>query len=106
MTLTNFGYHVSVLWFYCSKTPFILFHFIISLREEIWAHTTTLTHHLFIEVSGPSQVNEQLYICVLGVYILSLSVILMLDFRTVPTVGYVLFLILLAFQSFNIAHTS
>ena len=53
---------------------------IISLRREVWDHTTSLTPPLFIEVPVLSE------ICVLGLTSLPLSTTLVLDFGTVPTV--------------------
>jgi hypothetical protein len=61
---------------------------IISLRGEIWAHNTSLTPPLFIEVFLPSQESEWSCICVLGVSILPLPTILIFDFRIVLTVWY------------------
>ena len=40
---------------------------------EIWAHKTSLTPPLFIEVSVPRQESERSCICVLGVLILPVS---------------------------------
>ena len=40
---------------------------IISLREQVWAHTTSLIPHLFIEVHFPSEEGEWSCICVFGV---------------------------------------
>ena len=56
---------------------------IISLREDVWAHKTSLTLSLFIEVPVSSQESEQSCTCV---SILSLSTLFLLDFKTVPTV--------------------
>jgi len=66
---------------------------IISLRGEVWANTTSLTPPSFIEVPVPSQESERsyMYICVLGLSILPLSMIIRLDFGTVPTVWYFFF---------------
>jgi len=63
-------------------------------EEGGWAHKTSITLPLFIEVPVPSQESERSCICVLGVSILPLSTILLLDFRTVPTVLYFLLFIL------------
>jgi len=38
---------------------------IIWLRGEVWAHKTSLTSQLFIEVPVPSQESERSCICVL-----------------------------------------
>jgi len=59
---------------------------------------TSKTLPLFIEVPVPEQVKS-VVMCVLGVSVLSLSVIYLLDFETVPTVWYFLFFIL--FQQFS-----
>ena len=40
---------------------------IISIRGEVWAHKTSLTTPLFIEVSVPSQESDRSYICVMGI---------------------------------------
>jgi hypothetical protein len=45
---------------------------IISLKEEVWAHTTSLTPPHLIEVPVQSQESERSCICVLGLSILSL----------------------------------
>jgi hypothetical protein len=37
---------------------------IISLRGKVWAHKTSLTPSLFIEVPAPSQESKWPYICV------------------------------------------
>ena len=67
---------------------------IISLRGEIWDHKTSLIQPHFIEVSVPRQEWERSCICILRVLILSLSTILIFDFRIVPTVWLFLFFIL------------
>ena len=64
---------------------------IISLRGKIWDHKTSLIQPHFIEVSVPRQEWERSCICILRVLILSLSTILILDFRIVPTVWHFLF---------------
>ena len=61
------------------------------LLGEVWAHKTSLTSPVFIEVSVPSQESERSCICVLVVSILSLSSILFLNFGTVPTVWHFFF---------------
>ena len=38
---------------------------IISVREEVWAHKTSLTSLLFIEVHVPSQESVRSFLCVL-----------------------------------------
>ena len=67
---------------------------IISLRGKIWDHKTSLIQPHFIEVSVPRQEWERSCICILRVLILSLSTILILDFRIVPTVWHFCFFIL------------
>ena len=67
-----------------------LYDLIISLREEVWAHKTSLTLPLFIQVPVISKESKQSCICVLEVLILSLSMILILDFRIVQAVWYFL----------------
>ena len=59
---------------------------IISLREEVWAHTTSLIQPLLIEVPVPSQEHEPSCICVLVISILLLFTILIFDLGIVPTV--------------------
>jgi len=46
---------------------------VISLREEIWFHKTSLTPTVFIEVPLPTQESEWSCTCVLWVSILPLS---------------------------------
>ena len=58
----------------------------ISKRGEDWAHKTSLTPPLFIEMPVPIQESERSCICVLGISDLPLSTILIFDFGTVPTV--------------------
>jgi hypothetical protein len=53
-------------------------------------HKTSITSQIFIEVSVSSHASERSCIGVLGVSIVSLSTIYLLDFRTVPTVWYIL----------------
>jgi len=63
---------------------------IISQREKVWTIKSTLSSPLFMEVSVPGQENGWSDICVLEYrfYIFLLSTIFLLDFETVPTVGY------------------
>ena len=68
---------------------------IVLLGGEDWAHNTSLTPPLFIKVFVSSQEIEQLCKCVLRVLILSLLTIFLLDFRTVLTVCYLLFSMIL-----------
>ena len=56
-----------------------------SLRVEVWAHKTSLSPPLFIEVSVPRQKCELSCICLLGVSPLPLSTILIFDFEIVST---------------------
>jgi hypothetical protein len=58
------------------------------LREEVWAHKTSLIPSHFIEVSVPSQESEWSCICVFWVSILLRSSILVLHFEAVPTVVF------------------
>jgi hypothetical protein len=53
---------------------------------KVCSNTTSFTPPLCIEVFVPSQESEQSCICVLGIYILSLSMIPQLDFWDFPTV--------------------
>jgi hypothetical protein len=62
--------------------------YIISLRQEVWAHKTSLTLPLFIEVPVLIQEPEQSCNCVLRVSIWPLSTILIFDFRINPTLLY------------------
>ena len=64
---------------------------VISLRGELWAHKTSLTPPLFIEVSVPSQESERSCIFVLFVSILPLSTMFLFDFGVAPTVFFFLF---------------
>ena len=59
---------------------------IISLRGEVWAHTTSLIQPLLIEVPVPSQEHEPSCICVLVISILLLFTILIFDLGIVLTV--------------------
>ena len=62
---------------------------------EVSSHKTSLTLILLIEVHAPSQESERSCICVLDVSIfISLSAISILNYGTVRTVWYVLFLML------------
>ena len=63
---------------------------IISLRGEVWAHTTILRPPLVIAVPVPSQESERSCICKSGVSILHLFTILIFDLGTVSTVWHVL----------------
>jgi hypothetical protein len=63
---------------------------IISLHGEAWAYITSLTPPHVIRIPVSSSKIERSYICVLGVSI----VYVRLDFETVPTVWYLLSLIL------------
>ena len=93
---------------------------IISLKRDVWAHKTSLTQPLFIEVPVPSHESEQS--CLLGLSIFPLSTrlqncpdsmlvfvffirlqncsdsvvvfVFLLDFRTVSTVWQFLFFLL------------
>jgi hypothetical protein len=66
---------------------------IISLRGVIWAHTTSLSPPLFIEVPVPSPVSERSCIYVLGASIMTVSTdfFFLLDVGTIQTIWYVLF---------------
>ena len=55
---------------------------------KVCANTTSVTPPLCIEVFVPSQESEQSCMCVLRIYILSLSMIPQLDFWNFPTVWY------------------
>ena len=68
---------------------------LFSLRGWVSAHTTSLSPPPSIEVPVPSQESEQPCACVLGVYILQLPMILIFDFKILPTVWYLWFFILL-----------
>ena len=57
-----------------------------SLRRGVWAHNSSLTPPLFIEVPVSSQDIERSCICVLGILIFAFSTIFLLDFETVLTV--------------------
>lgn len=61
---------------------------ITSLGGDIWVHKTSLSPSLFIAVPVTSQENMRSCICVLGVFILPLSIILIFDFGDVPTVWH------------------
>ena len=64
---------------------------ITSLRGEVWAHTTSLTPPLYIEVAAPNQESERSCIYVLGILIFPLSTILIFDLRIDQAVWYLLF---------------
>ena len=70
-----------------------MYYYFITPLREVWAHKTSLTAPLLIEVPVLNQESEWLCICVLGVSILhhSLSTTFLLDFVTVPMVWYLLF---------------
>ena len=58
-------------------------------RGEVWAHKTSLTLPLFIDVPVQNQESERSCILyVKGVSILPLSIILIFDFGIVPIVCY------------------
>jgi hypothetical protein len=61
---------------------------IIFLREKIWAHKTSLTPPSFIEGTVISQESEWSCIIMLGVSILTFSMILIFDFGIGSTVWY------------------
>ena len=61
---------------------------IISLREEVWAHKTSLIQPPLIEVSVPNQEHGPSCICLLVISILLLFTILIFDLGIVPTVWY------------------
>ena len=63
----------------------------MTLRWEIWPHTTNLTPPFSIEMPVPRQESELSCICVFGVSILPLSTIFVFNFRTVQTVWYYYF---------------
>ena len=73
--------------------------FIISLKGEVWAQKTSWILSHFIKVTVPKQESERacIYICVSKGYTEfdSVSKISRLDFRTVPTMCYLYFFILL-----------
>ena len=76
------GKYLYEVWhlFPCGKQ---LHDHIISLIGDVWG---CLTPSLFIELPISSQESELSYICVIEVSVLSLSLILLLDLGTVPTV--------------------
>jgi hypothetical protein len=65
----------------------LLVHQSISVfKVSFWAHKTSLTPQLFIEVPVLSQANERSCIYVLGTLNLPFSTILIIDFKILPTV--------------------
>ena len=67
----------------------LLVHQSISVfKVSFWAHKTSLTPQLFIEVPVLSQANERSCIYVLGTLNLPFSTILIIDFKSLPTVYY------------------
>ena len=64
---------------------------IISLRQKIWVHKTSLAPPLSIEVYVPRQVNGRSCIFVRVFNCASFSMIFLLDFGTVPLVWYISF---------------
>jgi len=75
---------------------------IISRRGVFWAHKTSVTPPLFIEVSVPSQESEHvvMYLYDRGINFASLCTIVLLDFGIVP-IGWYCFLSLLPFYIDN-----
>ena len=70
----------------------LLVHQSISVfKVSFWAHKTSLTPQLFIEVPVPSQTNEWSCIYVLGTLNLPFSTILIIDFKILPTEQYLFF---------------
>ena len=61
---------------------------VISLRWEVWAHKTSLTPLLFIEVPAPRPEFGRSCICVIGLSISPLSKVLIFYFGIVPTMWY------------------
>ena len=61
---------------------------VISLRWEVWAHKTSLTPLLFIEVPVPRPEFGRSCICVIGLSISPLSKVLIFYFGIVPTMWY------------------
>jgi len=73
------GWHFTHMWKH-------LHDHIISLRGGVWAHKTSLSPPLCIEVPVQRQESKQLCICVFGISILPLSTISIFYFGIVPTV--------------------
>ena len=71
---------------------------IISLRGQVWAHKTSLTPPLFINVSVPSLKSERSCICVLGYQLYLYFTILIFDFEFFrQCVFFVFFFILFSY---------
>ena len=64
---------------------------IISLRQKIWVHKTSLAPPLSIEVYVPRQENGRSCIFVRGFNCASFSMVFLLDFGTVLLVRYIFF---------------
>ena len=61
------------------------------MRGEVWAHKTSLTLPLFIEMPVPSQESEQSCMCVIGSVFATVSTVFQLNFGTVQTMWYFFF---------------
>jgi len=66
-----------------------------SLRGEVWAHKSSLTPPLFLEVSVPSQESGRSSICVSGFDFCLFLRLFWLDFGNVSTVWYFFFILYL-----------
>ena len=71
--------------------------------REVWAHSTSLTISLVIELHALSKETQRSCICVCIVSILSLSTVLIFEFRIVPMVRYV-FLFILVLREYRFSH--
>jgi hypothetical protein len=60
----------------------------IEQRGEAWAHKTSLTQSLFIDVPVPSLEREQLYTCDRGIDFVSVLCCFDQIYGTVPTIWY------------------
>jgi len=67
---------------------------VISLRGQVLANNNSLTSPRGTDVPALNLESKETYIDILGVSILPLPTIFLLDFWTVPTVWYIIFLIL------------
>jgi hypothetical protein len=75
---------------------------IISLKRKVWAHKTSLTLPLFIEVPVPNQESERSWMYVRGCNRIDFASLYyfdnLFDFGIVPTVWYILFFILFIYN--------
>lgn len=69
---------------------------IISQRDEVWDHKTSLIPPLCFYFSACSKPRNCaiMHMCIMGIYVAYVYTILLLEFGTVPTLMYLVFIIL------------